>query len=78
MQEAGRLQNLERLEAYLNKLEVKYQEAYGEVNANAIAWFKLMRAFSKSQNPLKNRLQSLKDLQENEPSDLEWMPTKQG
>ena len=78
MQEAGRLQDLERLEAYLNKLEVKYQETYGEMNENAIAWFKLMRAISKSQNPLRNRLQSLKELQEIEPSDLKWMPTKQG
>jgi hypothetical protein len=77
MQESVLLQDLERLEAYLNKLEMKYREAHGEMNENAIAWFKLMRAIAKSQNPLRNRLQSLKELQEIEPTDIEWMPTKQ-
>lgn len=77
MQEAGRLQDLERLEAYLNKLEVMYQQAHGEMNENAIAWFKLMRAAAKSQNPLRNRLQNLKELQDIEPTDIEWMPDKQ-
>lgn len=77
MQEAGRLQDLERLEAYLNKLEVLYQQAHGEMNENAVAWFKLMRAIAKSQNPLRKRLQSLKELQGIEPTDIEWMPNKQ-
>ncbi|OIR09647.1 hypothetical protein GALL_80520 [mine drainage metagenome] len=77
MQESGLLQDLERLETYLNQLEVKYREAHGEMSENAIAWLKLMRAMAKSQNPLRNRLRSLKELQEIEPTDLEWMPTKQ-
>ena len=77
MQEAGRLQDLERLEAYLNKLELEYRQSHGQMNEHAIAWFKLMRAIAKSQNPLRNRLQSLKELQEIETTDIEWMPTKQ-
>lgn len=76
MAEAEQLQGLERLESYLTKLEGQYQKTYGVVDAKAIAWFKLVRAIAQSKNPITNRLQSLKCLQDAD-AGLDWMPNDQ-
>lgn len=77
MAETEQLQRLERLEAYLRQLEDQYQERYGAMDANAIAWFKLVRAIAQSKNPIVNRLQGLNGLQEADAADLGWMPGDQ-
>lgn len=77
MAEAEQLQMLERLEAYLRQLEDQYQEKYGAMDANTLAWFKLVRAIAQSRNPITNRLQSLRSLQEVDAADVGWMPSDQ-
>ena len=77
MAEAEQLQLLERLEAYLRQLEDQYQEKYGAMDANTLAWFKLVRAIAQSRNPITNRLQSLRSLQEVDAADVGWMPSDQ-
>lgn len=72
--ESKQLESLERLEAYLQRLETQYISEYGALEGNVAEWLRVVRTIAQSNNPLKERLECLKDLNNYEASQIDWMP----
>jgi len=54
--EAEKLNQLEQLEIYLQRLEEQYAVEYGRIDGNVAEWFSVVRTLAQSANPLANRL----------------------
>lgn len=74
LEEAKKLESLERLEAYLQRLEERYRAEFGEVDGNVAEWLHVVRSIAQSNNPIENRLEYFRGLREYDPSRIDWMP----
>lgn len=73
-EETARLESLERLEAYLQRLEERHKAEFGEISSNVADWLYVVRSIAQSHNPLENRLQYFRELRDHDPNKIDWMP----
>jgi hypothetical protein len=64
--EAEKLNRLEQLEIYLQRVEEQYIGEYGKIEGNVAEWFSIVRTLAQSTNPLANRLFYLRKLTEDD------------
>lgn len=75
MSEAEQLDKLQKLEVYLRQIEERYSEVNGRrPEGNSEDWFYLIRKMAGMEDPRLARLEKLKHLNEQNPSDIDWVP----
>lgn len=78
LSEAEQLDKLQKLEIYLRQLEEKYSEVNGgRPEGNSADWFYLIRKMVENEDPRLSRIDKLVRLNEQEPSNIDWIPRKE-
>lgn len=71
--EAEKIKEYEQLVTYLARLESEHLTEFGELQENVQAWFRLVRSIADQKNPLKNRLEYLRNLRGHDSENIIWM-----
>lgn len=76
--ETEQFEKFQKLERYLRQLEEKYTETNGHrPEGNSENWFYLIRQMVEIEDPRIARLEKLMRFNEQDPSDIDWMPREE-